>query len=184
MCGTAVLFAGIMKWYWYGSGNREIWVLEMDSKSQLTLDRWRLQCTCFQTPVLNFGSCAKKAWGRMSALCRLYEKAGIHFPEIISIIWNKQGIFQFKMCLGYGGVKNKNCSGGKVEKVDDTFELIYARCGTVYAVTWQTTCSILKRFFYHNPDMLFHARVQSVTNCRGSIVVSCYSSCFSALLSS
>lgn len=47
--GTAVLFAGIMKWYLYGSGNREIRILKMDSKSQLTLYRWGLQCTCFQT---------------------------------------------------------------------------------------------------------------------------------------
>lgn len=47
--GTAVLFAGIMKWYLYGSGNREIRILKMDSKSQLTLYRWGLHCTCFQT---------------------------------------------------------------------------------------------------------------------------------------
>lgn len=31
--GRTVLFAEIMKWYWYGSGNREIQEVEMDSRS-------------------------------------------------------------------------------------------------------------------------------------------------------
>lgn len=121
MLGTAVLFAGIMKWYWYGSGNREIRALEMDSKSQLTRDRWGLQCTCFQTPVLNLDAMQRKP----EEECRLSitKKAGINFLEIISIIWNKQGILELKTCLGYGRV-----TGEKVGKVHDVFLLWSCKC--------------------------------------------------------
>lgn len=40
MFGKAVLFAGIMKSYRYSSGDRGIREPEMDSKRQLTSQRW------------------------------------------------------------------------------------------------------------------------------------------------
>ena len=174
LCGTAVLFASIMKWYWYGSGNREIRALEMDSKSQLTPDRWRLQFTCFQTPVLNFWIPCK---GSPGGGCRLFpltayrgKKAGMHFHQIISITWSENGIFFFfanlKCVSDTVGVMTEIAAGGRAGKVD---------------VTWHTVWKVL--LSPRRRVLPLRAAEHPGTNCRGSTVMSCHSSCSSLFCS-
>lgn len=60
-----------------------------------------------------------------------YEKAGIHFVEIILIIWNKQEMFELKMCPGYGGALLKKLhKEGKRKKFMIHLECVYCIAGS------------------------------------------------------